>query len=68
MIDGVALARVFTSEELTNRFIIAAEGAKSVCVCRCSPTQKAMVARYIKFYTKKRIACVGDGGNDVAMI
>ena len=29
---------------------------------------KALVARYIKLYTKKRIACVGDGGNDVAMI
>ena len=22
----------------------------------------------MKFYTNKRIACVGDGGNDVAMI
>ena len=27
-----------------------------------------MVAKCIKKYTKKRIACVGDGGNDVAMI
>ena len=27
-----------------------------------------MVAKNIKFYTQKRIACVGDGGNDVAMI
>jgi len=42
--------------------------APSVCICRCSPTQKAIVARCIKQYTGKRIACVGDGGNDVAMI
>jgi len=27
-----------------------------------------LVARNIKFYSKKNIGCVGDGGNDVAMI
>jgi phospholipid-translocating ATPase len=37
-------------------------------VCRCSPTQKAIVAENIKNFTGSRIACVGDGGNDVAMI
>ena len=68
MIDGLALAGVMNSEDITTRFFNVAAEAKSVCVCRCSPTQKAMVARYIKLYTKKRIACVGDGGNDVAMI
>jgi magnesium-transporting ATPase (P-type) len=31
-------------------------------------TQKAIVAEHIKTITEKRIACVGDGGNDVAMI
>jgi len=39
-----------------------------VCVCRCSPTQKAVVAVNIKEFTNKVIACIGDGGNDVAMI
>lgn len=68
MIDGQALAQVMASEDLTTRFFTAAADAKSVCVCRCSPTQKASVARLLKYYTKKRIACVGDGGNDVAMI
>uniref|UniRef100_A0A7S3CJ81 P-type ATPase C-terminal domain-containing protein n=1 Tax=Strombidium rassoulzadegani TaxID=1082188 RepID=A0A7S3CJ81_9SPIT len=68
MIDGQALAMITANQELTTRFFQAATTAKSVCVCRCSPTQKALVARYIKEYTKKRIACVGDGGNDVAMI
>lgn len=39
-----------------------------VCVCRCSPTQKAEITKCVKKYTKKRVACVGDGGNDVGMI
>jgi phospholipid-translocating ATPase len=68
MIDGIALAKILSVPDLTYRFFTVAATAKSVCVCRCSPTQKALVARHVKFYTKKRIACVGDGGNDVAMI
>lgn len=36
--------------------------------CRCSPTQKADVARLIRAHTKKRVCCIGDGGNDVSMI
>ena len=55
-------------ENTKTKFFMAASNAKSVCVCRCSPTQKALVAKNIKFYTRKNIACVGDGGNDVAMI
>lgn len=68
MIDGIALAKISADESLSALFYEAAAEAKSVCVCRCSPTQKAMVARSIKASTKKKIACVGDGGNDVAMI
>lgn len=37
-------------------------------MCRCSPTQKAIVAVQIKEIANKTIACIGDGGNDVAMI
>src|SRR5690606_36634465 len=40
----------------------------TVVACRCSPTQKAEVAKLIKEYTKKRVCCIGDGGNDVSMI
>lgn len=68
MVDGTALAVILNDDELKKRFFTVACDAKSVCVCRCSPTQKSLVARYIKFYSKKNIACVGDGGNDVAMI
>ena len=43
--------------------------APCLCVCRCSPTQKADIVRYLKkFSGGKRIAAVGDGGNDVGMI
>jgi phospholipid-translocating ATPase len=37
-------------------------------VCRCSPTQKAIIVKKIGIYTRKRTAAVGDGGNDVGMI
>ena len=40
----------------------------SVCVCRCSPTDKAYIVKALRKYTKKRICAVGDGGNDVSMI
>ena len=39
-----------------------------VVCCRCSPTQKADVARLIKESTKSRTCAIGDGGNDVSMI
>ena len=68
MVDGTALGVILSDEEMRKRFFSVSCEAKSVCVCRCSPTQKSLVARYIKLYNKKNIACVGDGGNDVAMI
>lgn len=40
----------------------------AVVCCRCSPTQKAEVAKLIKQYTGRRICAIGDGGNDVSMI
>jgi phospholipid-translocating ATPase len=42
---------------------------EAVACCRCTPTQKADVARMIKRYGGgKRVCCIGDGGNDVSMI
>src|SRR3569833_2398148 len=49
-------------------FIAAAVLLPTVVACRCSPTQKAEVAKLIKEYTRKRVCCIGDGGNDVSMI
>jgi phospholipid-translocating ATPase len=68
MIDGHSLDLVLASKQLEEKFFAAATLAPSVCVCRCSPTQKALIVRKINFYTKKRTAAVGDGGNDVGMI
>ena len=68
IIDGNSLSVVLSDQKLEETFFGVAKDAPSVCICRCSPTQKAVVASKLQFYTKKRIACVGDGGNDVAMI
>lgn len=51
-----------------NEFIEIATKLSAVIACRCSPTQKADVARLIREHTKKRVCCIGDGGNDVSMI
>lgn len=68
MITGTTLDVVLSDENLCERFFNTAKNANSVCVCRCSPMQKAAVAKWIIKVTGKRIACVGDGGNDVPMI
>ena len=68
MIDGSTLSIIVSDEALCQKFFSITSAAKTVCVCRCSPTQKAIVAENIKEMSKKVIACVGDGGNDVAMI
>jgi len=68
MVDGNTLAVITNDEDLHAHFFEVAPLAKTVCICRCSPTQKAVVANSLKKATGKRIACVGDGGNDVAMI
>jgi phospholipid-translocating ATPase len=66
LIDGESLALFLTHFRL--EFISAAVQLPTVVACRCSPTQKAEVATLIKEFTKKRVCCIGDGGNDVSMI
>lgn len=66
LIDGESLAMFLT--HYRTEFISAAVQLPTVVACRCSPTQKAEVAKLIKDYTKKRVCCIGDGGNDVSMI
>ncbi|CAK7216272.1 Putative aminophospholipid-translocase [Sporothrix bragantina] len=67
LIDGESLA-LFLSGPLRTEFIAVAVQLPTVVACRCSPTQKADVAQLIKAYTRKRVCCIGDGGNDVSMI
>jgi phospholipid-translocating ATPase len=68
MIDGQTLDIILANKHLEEQFFAVATLSPSVCVCRCSPTQKAIIVRKIGTYTKKRTAAVGDGGNDVGMI
>lgn len=70
IIDGKTLDSILGfGPKLEQSFFETAIKAPSVCVCRCSPTQKALICQLIKKYTNgKRIAAVGDGGNDVGMI
>jgi len=66
LIDGDSLSHFLTYHRL--EFISLAVLLPAVIACRCSPTQKADVATLIRECTKKRVACIGDGGNDVSMI
>jgi phospholipid-translocating ATPase len=66
LIDGDSLALMLT--HFRQQFINVAVRLPAVIACRCSPTQKAEVAMLIRNHTKKRVCCIGDGGNDVSMI
>jgi phospholipid-translocating ATPase len=66
LVDGESLALFLTHFRL--EFVAAAVRLPTVVACRCSPTQKAEVATLIREYTRKRVCCIGDGGNDVSMI
>ena len=68
MIDGKTLDMILSNKKLEDRFFLESTKAPSVCVCRCSPTQKAIITKKIGIYTGKRTAAIGDGGNDVGMI
>lgn len=56
------------SEFLERKFIDYASKCPAVLVCRCSPTQKAIITLRMREFCNKTVASVGDGGNDVAMI
>ncbi len=66
LVDGESLALFLARFGV--EFVSVAVTLPTVVACRCSPTQKAEMARLIKDYTKKRVCCIGDGGNDVSMI
>ncbi|KAI1328753.1 phospholipid-translocating P-type ATPase [Xylariaceae sp. FL0255] len=66
LVDGESLSLFLT--HFGAEFISAAVRLPTVVACRCSPTQKADIAKLIKDFTKKRVCCIGDGGNDVSMI
>jgi phospholipid-translocating ATPase len=66
LIDGESLNLMLG--QFRSAFISVAVLLPAVIACRCSPTQKAEIADLIRQHTKKRVCCIGDGGNDVSMI
>lgn len=66
LIDGESLLTYMKYYQ--NEFFTLAIQMPTVIACRCSPQQKADIAKIIKEITGKRICCIGDGGNDVSMI
>ena len=66
LIDGDSLSYLLNHHRTD--FISVAVLLPAVIACRCSPTQKADIAYLIREFTGKRVACIGDGGNDVSMI
>lgn len=66
LIDGNSLSHFLTYHQ--EAFISLAVLLPAVIACRCSPSQKADIAALIRQFTRKRVACIGDGGNDVSMI
>lgn len=65
IIEGETLEVCLQSYE--EEFVKLLCGCSGVVVARCSPTQKATVARLLRARGHV-VAAVGDGGNDVAMI
>ena len=66
LIDGDSLSLMLT--HFRQDFISLSVLLPAVIACRCSPTQKSEIASLIRSHTRKRICCIGDGGNDVSMI
>ena len=54
--------------ETRELFASIASNAETVLCCRCTPTQKALVAGIISTYTGKKSLGIGDGANDVPLI
>lgn len=54
--------------EIRELFASIASKAETVLCCRCTPTQKALVAGIISAYTGKKSLGIGDGANDVPLI
>ncbi|ORY30821.1 hypothetical protein BCR39DRAFT_466331 [Naematelia encephala] len=66
VIDGESLQLCL--DQFRTEFVMLATQLPAVVACRCSPTQKADIARLIREFSKKTVCCIGDGGNDVSMI
>lgn len=69
ILGGDTLAHCLCDENCA-LFVQVARRAHSIIIARCSPTQKAQVVQKMRAHSDNsvRMAAIGDGGNDVAMI
>ena len=67
IIDGLTLEFIF-SQKLECEFVRVACPCEGVICSRVSPTQKSLIVKSLQMFTEARVAAIGDGGNDVAMI
>ena len=68
VIDGETLNNCVFRTKFEDEFFKSVLQVPSICVCRCTPTDKSYIVKCLKKYAKKRVCAVGDGGNDVSMI
>lgn len=68
LIDGASLNLCLYRNNLKEIFFKLALKVETVACCRCSPTQKSMIAENLTELNKNRVLAIGDGGNDVGMI
>eukprot|EP00177_Eucheuma_denticulatum_P004786 GFKZ01008694.1.p1 GENE.GFKZ01008694.1~~GFKZ01008694.1.p1 ORF type:complete len:1164 (+),score=162.67 GFKZ01008694.1:465-3494(+) len=66
VVDGTSL-QIYL-DMFPEEFIELAAMAPAAVACRCSPTQKADIVKLLQSRLSKRVAAIGDGGNDVGMI
>lgn len=66
LVDGASLTKALENHQKI--FFEAAVRAPAVVCARCLPTQKAIITEMVKKFSNLRVACIGDGGNDVGMI
>ena len=66
LMDGASLQ--FFLMNVPSEFADVALELSSVVACRCTPQQKADLVNLVKTHSGRRVAAIGDGGNDVSMI
>jgi len=66
--DGEMIKYIFAFHAYREIFLRLASLSPCVLICRCAPTQKAEVVKFMQVETGSVCLSVGDGGNDVAMI
>ncbi len=66
VVSGDSVATILKYYE--HEFMSILVQSPAVVVCRCTPTQKELMVKLVQNNTRKRVAAVGDGGNDVSMI